>query len=60
MKLKVIKLYGLPVQFEMYVIDFLREAGKTLAVTITEDNKISTYETENLEIDFEKSIKESK
>ena len=60
MKLKVIKFYGLPIQFEMYVIDFLREAGKTLAVTITEDNKISTYETENLEIDFEKSIKESK
>ena len=60
MKVKVIKLYGLQVQFGMYVIDFLREAGKTLAVTITEDNKISTYETEDLEIDFEKSIKESK
>ena len=60
MKLKVIKLYGLKVQFEMYVIDFLREAGKTLAVTIAEDNKISTYDAEVLEIDFERSKEESK
>ena len=60
MKLKVIKFYGLPVQFKMYVIDFLREAGKTLAVTIAEDNKINTYDTEVLEIDFEQSIKELK
>ena len=60
MKLKVIKFYGLPVQFEMYVIDFLREAGKTLAVTIGEDNKISTYDAEVLEIDFERSKEESK
>ena len=54
MKLKVIKFYGLPIQFGMYVIDFLREAGKTLAVTIGEDNKISTYDAEVLEIDFER------
>lgn len=60
MKLKVIKLYGLQVQFKMYVIDFLREAGKTIAVTIAEDNKIITYEARDLEIDFEQSIKELK
>ena len=35
------------------------EVGKCGCIH-AEDNKISTYETEDLEIDFEKSIKENK
>ena len=57
-KLKVTKLYGLIPCFKMYVVDFIREAGQTKAVTITEDNKISDYAIEDLEIDFLKYDKE--
>lgn len=58
MKLKVIKLFNYPPAFDMYVIDFIREAGKTRAITISEDNKIENWFIEDLEIDFQKAINE--
>ena len=57
-KLKVIKLFNYAPAFDMYVVDFIREAGKTMAVTISEDNKIENWNIEDLEIDFQKAIKE--
>lgn len=58
MKLKVTKLFNYAPAFDMYVVDFIREAGKTMAVTISEDNKIENWNIEDLEIDFRKVIKE--
>ena len=58
MKLKVVKLCNYAPAFDMYVVDFIREAGKTMAVTISEDNKIENWFIEDLEIDFQKAIKE--
>lgn len=34
MKLKVVKLFSYAPAFDMYVVDFIREAGKTMAITI--------------------------
>ena len=34
-KLKVIKLFNYEPAFDMYIVDFVREAGKTMAITIT-------------------------
>ena len=42
----------------MYIIDFVREAEKTMAITISEDNKIETWNIEDLEIDYSKAIRE--
>ena len=58
MKLKVIKLFNYAPAFDMYVVDFIREAGKTIAVTISEDNRIENWDIEDLIIDFQKAIKE--
>lgn len=58
MKLKVIKLFDYAPGFDMYVVDFIREAGKTMAVTINEDNEIENWDIEDLEIDFQKAINE--
>ena len=58
MKLKVIKLFDYAPAFDMYVVDFIREAGKTMAVTISEDNKIESWNIEDLEIDFQKAFME--
>ena len=58
MKLKVIKLFDYAPAFDMYVVDFIREAGKTIAVTISEDNRIENWDIEDLIIDFQKAIKE--
>ena len=58
MKLKVVKLFNYAPAFDMYVVDFIREAGKTMAVTISEDNKIENWNIEDLEIDFQKAIME--
>ena len=58
MKLKVVKLFNYAPAFDMYVVDFIREAGKTMAITISEDNKIENWNIEDLEIDFQKTIKE--
>ena len=58
MKLKVVKLFNYAPAFDMYVVDFIREAGKTMAITISEDNKIENLNIEDLEIDFQKAIKE--
>ena len=58
MKLKVIKLFDYAPAFDMYVVDFIREAGKTMAITISEDNKIENWNIEDLEIDFQKAIME--
>ena len=58
MKLKVVKLFNYAPAFDMYVVDFIREAGKTMAVTISEDNKIENWFIEDLEIDFKKAISE--
>ena len=58
MKLKVIKLFDYAPAFDMYVVDFIREAGKTMAVTISEDNEIESWNIEDLEIDFQKAIME--
>ena len=58
MKLKVIKLFDYAPAFDMYVVDFIREAGKTMAITISENNKIENWNIEDLEIDFQKAIKE--
>ena len=58
MKLKVIKLFNYAPTFDMYVVDFIREAGKTIAVTISEDNRIENWNIEDLKIDFQKAIKE--
>ena len=58
MKLKVIKLFNYTPTFDMYIVDFIREAGKTMAVTISKDNKIENWNIEDLEIDFQKAIKE--
>ena len=55
-KLKVIKLFGYKPTFDMYIVDFIREAGKTIAITIAEDNRIEEYYIEDLEIDFNKAI----
>ena len=57
-KLKVIKLFNYAPAFDMYVVDFIREAGKTIAVTISEDNRIENWDIEDLIIDFQKAIKE--
>ena len=56
MKLKVIKLYRVEIAFDMYVIDFVREAVKTMAIVISEDNSITTIDVGDLEIDFQKAI----
>ena len=58
MKLKVVKLFNYAPAFDMYVVDFIREAGKTMAITINEDNKIENWFIEDLEIDFKKAISE--
>ena len=58
MKLKVIKLFDYAPAFDMYVVDFIRKAGKTMAVTISEDNRIENWDIEDLIIDFQKAIKE--
>ena len=58
MKLKVVKLFNYAPAFDMYVVDFIREAGKTMAVTISEDNRIENWDIEDLRIDFQKAIKE--
>ena len=58
MKLKVTKLFNYEPAFDMYIVDFVREAGKTMAITITEDNKIETWNIEDLEIDYSKAIRE--
>ena len=58
MKLKVIKLFNYAPAFDMYVVDFIREAGKTMAVTISEDNRIENWNIEDLRIDFQKASKE--
>ena len=57
-KLKVIKLFNYETVFDMYIIDFVREAEKTMAITITENNKIETWNIEDLEIDYSKAIRE--
>ena len=57
-KLKVIKLFNYVPAFDMYIVDFVREAGKTMAITISEDNKIETWNIEDLEIDYSKAIRE--
>ena len=57
-KLKVIKLFNYEPAFDMYIVDFVREAGKTMAITISEDNTIETWNIEDLEIDFSKAIRE--
>ena len=57
-KLKVIKLFNYEPAFDMYIVDFYREAGKTMAITITEDNKIEAWDIEDLEIDYSKAIRE--
>lgn len=57
-KLKVVKLFSYVPVFDMYVVDFFREAGQTKAITITEDNKIENWNIEDLEIDFQKAISE--
>lgn len=57
-KLKVIKLFNYEPAFDMYIVDFVREAGKTMAITISEDNRIETWNIEDLEIDFSKAIRE--
>ena len=58
MKLKVVKLFNYAPGFDMYVVDFIREAGRTMAITISEDNKIENWFIEDLEIDFQKAISE--
>ena len=58
MKLKVIKVFNYAPAFDMYVVDFIREAGKTKAITISEDNRIENWNIEDLEIDFKKAINE--
>ena len=58
MKLKVIKLFDYKPLFDMYVVDFIREARQTKAITISEDNKIENWNIEDLEIDFKKAIDE--
>lgn len=57
-KLKVIKLFNYEPAFDMYIVDFVREAGKTMAITISEDNRIETWNIEDLEIDYSKAIRE--
>ena len=57
-KLKVIKLFNYEPAFDMYRVDFVREAGKTMAITISEDTKIKTPNIEDLEIDYSKAIRE--
>ena len=59
-KLKVIKLFNYAPAFDMYIVDFVREAGKTMAITISEDNKIEENKIGailNLIIPSEKFIK---
>ena len=58
MKVKVGKVFKSAPAVDMYVVDFIREAGKTMAITISEDNKIENWNIEDLEIDFQKAIKE--
>ena len=58
MKLKVIKLFNYAPAFDMYVVDFIREAGQTKAITISEDNRIENWNIEDLEIDYSKAIRE--
>ena len=57
-KLKVIKLFNYEPAFGMYIVDFVRKKEKTMAITITENNKIETSNIEDLEIDYSKAIRE--
>ena len=57
-KLKVIKLFNYEPAFDMYIVDFVREAGKTMAITISEDNNIETWNIEDIEVDYSKAIRE--
>ena len=57
-KLKVIRLFNYEPVFDMNIVDFVREAEKTMAITITENNKIETWNIEDLEIDYSKAIRE--
>lgn len=52
MKIKVNKLFDYEPAFNMYIVDFIREAGKTEAVTITEDGSIEVWNIEDLKVDF--------
>ena len=52
MKLKVIKIFNHTPVLDMYVVDFIREAGQTKAITISEDNRIENWNIEDLRIDF--------
>ena len=54
----MIKLFNYAPAFDMYVVDFIREAGQTKANTISEDNRIENWNIEDLEIDFKKAIDE--
>ena len=56
MKLKVIKIYGVETGFDAYIVDFIREAGKTMAIVISKDNSITTIDVGDLEIYFTKAI----
>ena len=56
MKLKVIKIDGVETGFDAYIVDFVREAGKTMAIVISEDNSITTIDIGDIEIDFQKVI----
>lgn len=56
-KLKVTKYCGMEVNFIIYVIDFVREAGQTYAITINEFDKIEVYNIKDLEIDYHNFIK---
>ena len=57
-KLKVIKIFKYEPAFYMYIVNFVREEGKTMAITISEDNRIETWNIEDLEIDYSKAIRE--
>ena len=57
LKLKVIKIFGHTPAFNMYVVQFIRETGRTIAITICDDNKIEEWDIKDLQIDFQRAIK---
>lgn len=51
-KLKVNEVFGLPVTWELYVVDFYRGDGQTKAIVLNEDGVLEDYLIEDLKIDY--------
>lgn len=48
-RIKIKKYCGMEVNFNLYVVDFVREAGKTYAIIINEFGQIETCKIQGYE-----------